>query len=217
MSSNRPPRHLVRRAVAVLACAATCLSLAACEPVGRAVGDTQDVDPEVAHIGEIKQDMLIGLVGASGTADMDRMVLDALQRADVHAVYAAVGDVSGDNGNGDDDAHAATAAAMRQSVEDFIDRRASVIVIDALDASGTHTDSWTAVLNESRAAGIPVALLNPVNLPADDTLYAASLTVNDRAADATPVAAALADIIDDVPHDRDIMVSTVADDPLIRP
>lgn len=216
MSSNRPPRHLVRRAVAVLACAAACLSLAACEPVGRAVGDTQDVDPEVAHIGEIKQDMLIGLVGASGTADMDRMVLDALQRADVHAVYAAVGDASDDNDNGDGDAHAA-AAAMRQSVEDFIDRRASVIVIDALDASGTYADSWTAVLNESRAAGIPVALLNPVNPPADDTLYAASLTVNDRAADATPVAAALADIIDDVPHDRDIMVSTVVEDPLIRP
>ncbi|MBW3077813.1 sugar ABC transporter substrate-binding protein [Bifidobacterium simiiventris] len=198
-------RTVFRRLTATLACMAACLTLAACEPAGRAVGDTQDSEPEVAHIGKIKQDMLIGLVGAAQSADVDRMAMDAFDTAGVNAVYVPVADMS------DPDATA------RRGVTDLIDRRATVIVINGLQLGSDNTDDWNDVLRKARGAGIPVALLDPTNTPVDKTLFAATLTLNDRAADAQPIAQALADIMDDKPHEREIMVSTMNATELNRP
>ena len=54
--------------------------------------------------------------------------------------------------------------------------------------------------------------LNPVGELPDDTLYAAALTVNDRAMDATPIDDAVMTVIDDLPHEKTMMVSTSAAD-----
>lgn len=198
-------RSLFRRAASVLACTAACLALAACEPAGRAVGDTQDSDPEVAHIGTIKQDMLIGLIGSANGVDVERLALDAFDASGVDAAYSSV--------EGADDPD----AAARQGVSDMIDRRATVIVIDMIDVNDANAGQWDVVLRQARGTGIPVALLDPVNPPDDDTLFAATLTINDRATDAQPITQVLADIMDDKPHDREIMVSTVNAAELNRP
>ncbi|NEG88707.1 sugar ABC transporter substrate-binding protein [Bifidobacterium aerophilum] len=198
-------RSLFCRATSVLACTAACLTLAACEPAGRAVGDTQDSDPEVAHIGTIKQDMLIGLIGSANGVDVERLALDAFDVSGVDAAYSSV--------EGADDPD----AAARRGVSDMIDRRATVIVIDMIDVNDANADQWDAVLRQARGTGIPVALLDPVNPPDDDTLFAATLTINDRATDAQPITQVLADIMDDKPHDREIMVSTVNAAELNRP
>lgn len=47
---------------------AAVLSLAACTPAGRAVGDTQDSMPEVAHDSTHPTDVTVGFVGSTDTA-----------------------------------------------------------------------------------------------------------------------------------------------------
>lgn len=204
MLQGLPDRPL-RRVTTTLLCAAACLALSGCEPAGRAVGDTQDVNPEVAHIGKIKTDMLVGLIGGANGGDVDRMILSALDAAQVNAVYSSTDEAS------DPD----TAAV--QAVGDMIRRRATIIVIDEADPQGGNEAGWDDVLRQARALGLPVTFLNPVSVPDDETLFAAVLTVNDRASDAQPIARVLADIMDDKPHERSIMVSTTVAEELNRP
>ena len=73
----------------------------------------------------------------------------------------------------------------RQAVEDMAQRMVSIIVIS-------------------------VALLNPIATPTDSTLFAATLTINDRMTDATPLADAVAGIANNDPHDRTILVTTIS-------
>lgn len=56
---------------------AAVLSLAACTPAGRAVGDTQDSMPEVAHDSTHPTDVTVGFVGSTDTA-ADEFVINAL-------------------------------------------------------------------------------------------------------------------------------------------
>ena len=71
----------------------------------------------------------------------------------------------------------------RQAVEDMAQRMVSIIVISGIDVSGVNHDGWYDTLTTARQAGIPVALLNPIATPTDSTLFAATLTINDRMTD----------------------------------
>ncbi|MBW3093710.1 sugar ABC transporter substrate-binding protein [Bifidobacterium sp. 82T10] len=193
--------RFVRRLAAAAAVLAACLPLAACEPAGVAVGDTQDTAPAVAHNEEPRVDVLVGIIGSThpdvaGTSDT--RVIDALDRAGVKAVYVSVADTQ------------RPVDAARQGISDMIDRRAYVIVVNSVNADGDDADAWSDALGLARSAGIPVALIDPITPPDDDTLYAAALHVDDHAANATSLAKTLADIINDRPHGRDIVVTTAS-------
>ena len=58
----------MRRILRLLACGAVVLSLVACTPTGRAVGDTQDSMPSIAHDSTHKTDITVGFVGSTDTA-----------------------------------------------------------------------------------------------------------------------------------------------------
>ncbi|KAA8816729.1 sugar ABC transporter substrate-binding protein [Bifidobacterium rousetti] len=189
-----PPRA-GGRASAALACAAACLALTACTPAGKAVGDTQTTQPEVAHVGIQRNEARIALIG-SPTAAADKPVLDAMGDTDIQTIY-----VSSKKSKDPD-------AARRQGVEDMVDRVVNLIVVSDLDVSA-DASGWDAALGSAREAGIPVALLNPVHAPDDATLYAATLVLNDRAADATKIDDAMMTILNDEPHEREIVVTTI--------
>ena len=182
-----------------LGCAAVALSmlsLAACTPVGRAVGDTQDTMPEVAHDSTHKSDIEIGVVGSEDSS-ADTLVMDALADAEMKSYYASLDAV--------DDAD----ATAQQAVDDFVARAVDLVMISGINVTGDNREGWDAALDNARQAGIPVVLLNPVNPPDNELYYAASLTVNDRAMDATPIDEALVTIQHDEPHERTIMVTTL--------
>lgn len=219
-------RHTATRAVRIGACTlcvAALLVPAACAPRGTAVGDTQGRSPSIAHVGTVRDDAVIGVVGSS-TAAADSVVLDAFADAGLEAVYVSVkdsgaADGSGSDGSGsraagsadsgDDSADSAAAAARaQQGVRDMVSRVVSLIIISDIDVTA-DADGWDSALRDARDAGIPVALLSPVHAPADERLYAATLTINDRAADAIPIDDAAMTILNDEPHTRRITVSTV--------
>ncbi|WP_163196106.1 hypothetical protein [Bifidobacterium platyrrhinorum] len=202
MTTRRPRRWV--RMVGAVACVACSLSLAACTPQGAAVGDTQDYAPRVAHTGTVRDDVVIGLVG-SKQATADGPVLDALSDADLETAYVSVKD---SGGSGSSEAAAVAAHAQQQGVRDMVSRVVSLVVVADIDATADK-DGWDSALRDAREAGIPVVLLSPVHAPADARLYAGTFTVNDRAADATPVDDAVMAVVNDEPHAREIMVSTV--------
>lgn len=185
------------RVASVITCVAALLTLVAgCTPPGQAVGDTRETDPEVAYDGVDRVDATIALVG-SPAATADTLVLDALDRAGLPAVYVSVRDVTD-----------ATKAAQ-DGVSDMVARVANAVIVSDMDASGTAADSWNETLNGAREAGIPIILLNPVAAPADDTLYAAVFTINDRATDATPIDEAVMQVVDDHAHPKQVTVTTL--------
>ncbi len=68
---------------------AAVLSLAACTPAGRAVGDTQDSMPEVAHDSTHPTDVTVGFVGSTDTA-ADEFVINALSDDKLNVYYASL-------------------------------------------------------------------------------------------------------------------------------
>ena len=43
------------------------MSLTSCVPQGKAVGDTQESEPEIAHEGVQRQDIVVGVIGSVDT------------------------------------------------------------------------------------------------------------------------------------------------------
>ena len=80
---------MTRRILGLLACMAAVLSLAACTPAGRAVGDTQDSMPEVAHDSTHPTDVTVGFVGSTDTA-ADEFVINALSDDKLNVYYASL-------------------------------------------------------------------------------------------------------------------------------
>lgn len=78
---------MTRRILGLLACMAAVLSLAACTPAGRAVGDTQDSMPEVAHDSTHPTDVTVGFVGSTDTA-ADKSAINALSDDKLNVYYA---------------------------------------------------------------------------------------------------------------------------------
>lgn len=191
--------HLFRRIMGVTATAALALALPACTPPGKAVGDTQEQEPDVAFDGLDRGDVVIGFIG-SDQPDFDRIVLQAFDVSGLRTSYLST--------DGVDDAQ----GTAQQGIRDMAERQVAIIVVSRPDITDDTAGGWDDALGDARGAGIPVALLNPVGELPDDTLYAAALTVNDRAMDATPIDDAVMTVIDDLPHEKTMMVSTSAAD-----
>lgn len=187
-----------RRAAAGLLAAVFGISmLAGCTPNNAAVGDTQSAGDAVAHSMKDRNSLDVTMIG-SQDEQTDRLTLDAMEAGGLRPVYLPVaGTVDMQD-------------TARQAVEDMAQRMVSIIVISGIDVSGVNHDGWYDTLTTARQAGIPVALLNPIATPTDSTLFAATLTINDRMTDATPLADAVAGIANNDPHDRTILVTTIS-------
>ena len=165
-------------------------STVSCAPAGAAVGDDRAGDSSVQSSGVERGDVSIGLVG-SYTASADDLVLDAYDSAGLKASYVSLRDT------------ARPVAGAQQAV-----RQVTVIAISGIDAS-QDKQGWAAALQSARHAGIPVMLINPIRTPADTRLFAAALTINDRATDAVPIDKATMLVVNGRPHTRNMMVTTL--------
>ncbi|MDF7641137.1 hypothetical protein PT279_05980 [Bifidobacterium sp. ESL0784] len=170
-------------------------ALASCAPKNAAVGDTASVSRHVNHDSVDKSDMLIGVV-AAGDEELDRTVLESFKKADIKAIYAPVTDGS-------------ATLDPTQSFKDMTRRPVNAFVVDGLDMqSGQHGD-WSEALQMARDAGIPVILVNPVNLPKDANSYAESLKIvpSPEGKGTVPFDQAVQSAVNDNPHDKTISVT----------
>ncbi len=170
--------------------------LSGCVPVGSAVGDSQQSDTTVSHSEEDRASVTVALIGSSDT-DADSMAMTAMESGKLKPIYITV------SGTADEQRTA------QQGVRDMSQRKADIIIVSGIDVTDDTRNAWNEALETARKAGVPVALLNPVNVPDDDVLYAATLTVNDRMTDAIPLADAIVTLINNDAHEREMLVTTV--------
>ena len=140
--------------------------------------------------------MTVALIGSSDT-DADSMAMNAMESGKLKPIYITV--------SGTDDEQ----RTAQQGVRDMSQRKADIIIVSGINVTDDTRDAWNEALETARKAGIPVALLNPVSVPDDDVLYAATLTVNDRMSDAVPLADAVVTLINNDAHEREIFVTTM--------
>lgn len=157
---------MTRRILGLLACMAGCVvpGPPARRP-GRAVGDTQDSMPEVAHDSTHPTDVTVGFVGSTDTA-ADEFVINALSDDKLNVYYAsletsassanATDGVSGEtessdagttseNGADSMDAHTGVdknAVTAQQGVADFVARAVKIVVISGIDVTDANRESW---------------------------------------------------------------------------
>lgn len=178
------------------AIALPCASLSGCVPSNAAVGDTQSPGTAVAHSMEDRDSLSIAMIG-SDDVTADSMAMDAMKAGKLKPVYITV--------SGTVDAQ----STAQQGVRDMAQRKADLIVIAGIDVDKTKAENWNDALETARKAGVPVALLDPIAVPEDNKLYAATMTINDRMTDATPLDDAVVAVANNDPHDREMLVTTI--------
>lgn len=178
------------------AIALPCASLSGCVPSNAAVGDTQSPDTAVAHSMEDRDSLSIAMIG-SDDVTADSMAMDAMKAGKLKPVYITV--------SGTVDAQ----STAQQGVRDMAQRKADLIVIAGIDVDKTNAENWNDALETARKAGVPVALLDPIAVPEDNKLYAATMTINDRMTEATPLDDAVVAVANNDPHDREMLVTTI--------
>lgn len=178
------------------AIALPCASLSGCVPSNAAVGDTQSPGTAVAHSMEDRDSLSIAMIG-SDDVTADSMAMDAMKAGKLKPVYITV--------SGTVDAQ----STAQQGVRDMAQRKADLIVIAGIDVDKTNAENWNDALGTARKAGVPVALLDPIAVPEDNRLYAATMTINDRITDATPLDDAVVAVANNDPHDREMLVTTI--------
>lgn len=178
------------------AIALPCASLSGCVPSNAAVGDTQSPGTAVAHSMEDRDSLFIAMIG-SDDVTADSMAMDAMKAGKLKPVYITV--------SGTVDAQ----STAQQGVRDMAQRKADLIVIAGIDVDKTNAENWNDALETARKAGVPVALLDPIAVPEDNRLYAATMTINDRMTDATPLDDAVVAVANNDPHDREMLVTTI--------
>ena len=178
------------------AIALLCASLSGCVPSNAAVGDTQSPGTAVAHSMEDRDSLSIAMIG-SDDVTADSMAMDAMEAGKLKPVYITV--------SGTVDAQ----STAQQGVRDMAQRKADLIVIAGIDVDKTNAENWNDALETARKAGVPVALLDPIAVPEDNKLYAATMTINDRMSDATPLDDAVVAVANNDPHDREMLVTTI--------
>ena len=178
------------------AIALPCASLSGCVPSNAAVGDTQSPGTAVAHSMEDRDSLSIAMIG-SDDVTADSMAMDAMKAGKLKPVYITV--------SGTVDAQ----STAQQGVRDMAQRKADLIVIAGIDVDKTNAENWNDALETARKAGVPVALLNPIAVPDDNKLYAATMTINDRMTDATTLDDAVVAVANNDPHDREMLVTTI--------
>ncbi|WP_368101389.1 sugar ABC transporter substrate-binding protein [Bifidobacterium pseudocatenulatum] len=178
------------------AIALPCASLSGCVPSNAAVGDTQSPGTAVAHSMEDRDSLSIAMIG-SDDVPADSMAMDAMKAGKLKPVYITV--------SGTVDAQ----STAQQGVRDMAQRKADLIVIAGIDVDKTNAENWNDALETARTAGVPVALLDPIAVPEDNKLYAATMTINDRMTEATPLDDAVVAVANNDPHDREMLVTTI--------
>ena len=178
------------------AIALPCASLSGCVPSNAAVGDTQSPGTAVAHSMEDRDSLSIAMIG-SDDVTADFMAMDAMKAGKLKPVYITV--------SGTVDAQ----STAQQGVRDMAQRKADLIVIAGIDVDKTKAENWNDALETARKAGVPVALLDPIAVPEDNKLYAATMTINDRMTEATPLDDAVVAVANNDPHDREMLVTTI--------
>lgn len=178
------------------AIALPCASLSGCVPSNAAVGDTQSPGTAVAHSMEDRDSLSIAMIG-SDDVTADSMAMDAMKAGKLKPVYITV--------SGTVDAQ----STAQQGVRDMAQRKADLIVIAGIDVDKTKAENWNDALETARKAGVPVALLDPIAVPEDNKLYAATMTINDRMTEATPLDDAAVAVANNDPHDREMLVTTI--------
>ncbi|RBP99574.1 type 1 periplasmic-binding domain-containing protein [Bifidobacterium xylocopae] len=180
-------------AMLVLAIMLSCLS--GCAPHGRAVGDSWQEGLTAEHDGPDRSAVTVAIVGPAhtehtdgggGWADLNRRIFDLLERNGMEAYFTSASDADG----------------QRHAVREAVARRTTVIAVEE-----PAVCDWSGVLGRARRAGLPVVLIGGGYRPSDQTLYAASLRVDDGARDAVPLGRALQTIADDRRHPRLIRVN----------
>ena len=178
------------------AIALSCTALSGCVPSNAAVGDTQSPDTAVAHSMKDRDSLSIAMIG-SDDVTADSMAMDAMESGKLKPVYITV--------SGTVDAQ----STAQQGVRDMAQRKADLIIIAGIDVDEANAENWNDALETARTAGVPVVLLNPIAVPKDNKLYAATMTINDRMTDATPLDDAVVAVANNDPHDREMLVTTI--------
>lgn len=174
----------------------SCVALSGCVPSNAAMGDTQSPDTAVAHSMEDRDSLSIAMIG-SDDVTADSMAMGAMEAGKLKPVYITV--------SGTVDAQ----STAQQGVRDMVQRKADLIIVAGIDVNEVNAENWNDALETARKAGVPVALLNPIAVPEDNKLYAATMTINDRMADATPLDDAVMAVANNDPHDREMLVTTI--------
>lgn len=218
-----------KRAITIFAAAVvTALALgtlSACEPQGKAVGDTGRAG-DIVHDGIDINDIHLLVIG-SRSAALDAEIIQKCKMANLSASYVSVSNIN----NANDAAQQAIRAVSEQPV--------SLILINALDVTSVddphnandqlnkkenkqlnkiarnkqnESEAWISALQYARYAGVPVALINPVKAPKDATLYAAILRVgvgdisHNLAPERSSLLSIVRAIIDNTPHGREVII-----------
>ena len=176
--------------------ALSCTALSGCVPSNAAVGDTQSPDTAVAHSMKDRDSLSIAMIG-SDDVTADSMAMDAMESGKLKPVYITV--------SGTVDAQ----STAQQGVRDMAQRKADLIIIAGIDVDEANAENWNDALETARKAGVPVVLLNPIAVPEDNKLYAATMTINDRMTDATTLDDAVVAVANNDPHDREMLVTTI--------
>ncbi|KFI65622.1 hypothetical protein [Bifidobacterium cuniculi] len=186
---------LFKLVVGILAAMAT-FAFSSCAPHGDAVGDTQHREPEISYDADPGAPLTVAVIGTPGGNALDAPLLKALQSKRLIPRYT--------NTSGMAD----PAAVGQQAVDDAVRQHVKLIMVVGLTLDDADRTGWDDALSFARRAGISVVLTDPVDTPADATLFAAVFTVDNAAEDAEAIGDAAYTVINDYPHARDITVTT---------
>ena len=201
------------------------ISLGACEPEGKAVGDSGSIN-DIVHDGVDLNDINIFVLGSSRFS-LDNYILDECKKYGMKASYVALFGIKNSSSSAYDALKEATYRQMSLIIIDEIDvdSQDSVDSSESAKSSGSKTEkvaekatekSFEEALQYVRRAGIPVLLVNPIKAPEDSTLYAAkaySKTYLDKksilktkSAKYESLQNIVKALINDTPHSREVII-----------
>ena len=201
------------------------ISLGACEPEGKAVGDSGSIN-DIVHDGVDLNDINIFVLGSSRFS-LDNYILDECKKYGMKASYVALFGIKNSSSSAYDALKEATYRQMSLIIIDEIDvdSQDSVDSSESVKSSGSKTEkadekttekSFEEALQDVRRAGIPVLLVNPIKAPEDSTLYAAkaySKTYLDKksilktkSAKYESLQNIVKALINDTPHSREVII-----------
>ncbi|PNS43077.1 hypothetical protein [Gardnerella vaginalis] len=201
------------------------ISLGACEPEGKAVGDSGSIN-DIVHDGVDLNDINIFVLGSSRFS-LDNYILDECKKYGMKASYVALFGIKNSSSSAYDALKEATYRQMSLIIIDEIDvdSQDSVDSSESAKSAGSKTEeadkkttekSFEEALQDVRRAGIPVLLVNPIKAPEDSTLYAAkaySKTYLDKksilktkSAKYESLQNIVKALINDTPHSREVII-----------
>lgn len=197
------------------------ISLGACEPEGKAVGDSGSIN-DIVHDGVDLNDINIFVLGSSRFS-LDNYILDECKKYGMKASYVALFGIKNSSSSAYDALKEATYRQMSLIIIDEIDvdSQDSVDLSESAKSDGSKTEkadekSFEEALQDVRRAGIPVLLVNPIKAPEDSTLYAAkaySKTYLDKksilktkSAKYESLQNIVKALINDTPHSREVII-----------